>query len=234
MSQWSSDQLQVLLAQREPQQLFSRALRLVEDLGMSYLGLTLHIHIAASRPKIILYNNYPRAWTAYYTSDEVFKQDPVANQCHRSTLAALWTDDLYSEVPEFREKACSHGLRHGWTQSVHDQRHNETQLSVARPLGAIDICEFYENSARVLWLCHNLHALLSEHHLAGMAPVPKLTERELEVLKWSADGKTAADIARILSLSTSTVNFHIRSLISKTNAANKAGAIAIAASRGLL
>lgn len=63
--------------------------------------------------------------------------------------------------------------------------------------------------------------------------MPKLTERELEVLKWSADGKTAADIARILTLSTSTVNFHIRSVIAKTNASNKAGAVAIAASRGL-
>lgn len=54
------------------------------------------------------------------------------------------------------------------------------------------------------------------------------------MLKWSAAGKTAADIACILSLSQSTVNFHIRSIITKTNASNKAGAIAIAAMRGLI
>ena len=60
----------------------------------------------------------------------------------------------------------------------------------------------------------------------------QLVISELEVLKWSAAGKTAADVASILSLSQSTVNFHIRSVITKTNAANKAGAIAIAALRG--
>ncbi|MNH36287.1 Regulatory protein SdiA [compost metagenome] len=65
-------------------------------------------------------------------------------------------------------------------------------------------------------------------------PSCNLSAREAEVLKWSAAGKTAADIACILSLSQSTVNFHIRSIITKTNASNKAGAIAIAAMRGLI
>lgn len=234
MSQWNSEQLQALLAERDPQQLFNRALMLVQDMGRTHLGLTLHVHIAASRPHIILYNNYSREWSAYYTSADVLKQDPIASKCHRSTLPVLWTDELFREVPQFRETACEHGLRHGWTQSVHDLRHNQSQLSVSRPDGAIDIHEFYDKNVRVLWLCNTLHALLCDHHLAGLAPVPRLSERELEVLKWSADGKTAADIARILSLSTSTVNFHIRSLINKTNASNKAGAIAIAASRGLI
>lgn len=234
MSQWNSEQLQMLLAEQEPTRLFKRALTLVEDLEMSYLGVTLQLQIAASRPHIILYNNYPHAWNARYSHPDMFKQDPIVSRCSSTTLPVLWTDELYREVPQFREAASSHGLRHGWTQSVHDQRHNQTQLSVARPLGAIGVCEFYEKSVQVVWLCHTLHALLSEHHLASLAPVPKLSARELEVLKWSADGKTAADIGRILSLATSTINFHIRSLITKTNASNKAGAIAIAASRGLI
>jgi len=87
----------------------------------------------------------------------------------------------------------------------------------------------------VQWLCHTLHAIVSEHHLARLSSPPlKMSERELEVLRWSAAGKTAADVACILSLSQSTVNFHIRSVITKTNAANKAGAIAIAMMRGLI
>jgi len=234
MPQWNSDQLQMLLAERDPKTLFNRALALVQDMDMTYLGLALHIHLAARRPHIILYSNYPSEWLSYYASNDVLKLDPIVAKCHESAHPQLWTDELYREVPHFRQAACDNGLRHGWTQSVHDHRHNETQMSVARPTRPVKIGEFYESSSRMLWLCHSLHALLCEHHLASLAPVPKLTERELEVLKWSADGKTAADIGRILTLSTSTVNFHIRSLIAKTNASNKAGAIAIAASRGLL
>jgi LuxR family transcriptional regulator len=45
-----------------------------------------------------------------------------------------------------------------------------------------------------MWLCHTLHAAVSEHHLAS-SPLPQLSERELEVLKWSSAGKTAADVA---------------------------------------
>lgn len=233
MPQWRAEQLQLLIAEREPQQLFDRALTLVQEMDMTYLGLALHIHLAASRPHTILYSNYPSDWLSYYANADVLKADPVAARCHQSTQAVLWTDEAYREVPVFRETASKHGLRHGWTQSVYDQCHNQTQMSVARPTRPVQLGEFYESGARALWLCHTLHGLLCEHHLASLAPVPKLTERELEVLKWSADGKTAADIARILTLSTSTVNFHIRSVIAKTNASNKAGAVAIAASRGL-
>lgn len=241
MSQWNPEQLQQLLDERNPQQLFKRALALVQDLGMNYLGLSLHLHLAASRPTIILYNNYPPEWNAYYQQYDLINHDPIVSRCHNSTMPFLWSDELFTEVPAFRAGSCAFGLRHGWSLSVHDQRHNETQLSVARPerlyrrrdRAKVEMKEFYENSAKTMWIGHVLHALLCEHHLAALTPIPKLSERELEVLKWSADGKTAAVIARILSLSTSTVNFHIRSVITKTNAANKAGAIAIAASRGL-
>ncbi len=148
-------------------------------------------------------------------------------------MPVLWTDELYREAPQFREAACQYGLRHGWTQSLHDLQHNESQISVARPAQSIDIVELYDKAGSVQWLCHTLHAVLGEHHLSALCPPqPKMSERELEVLKWSAAGKTAADVACILSLSQSTVNFHIRSVITKTNAANKAGAIAIAALRG--
>nr|WP_236410101.1 autoinducer binding domain-containing protein [Pseudomonas sp. S31] len=163
----------------------------------------------------------------------LYRQDPAAAHSHGSTMPVLWTEDLYSEAPHFRQAARAHGLCHGWTQSVHDLQHNESQLSVARPQPRISMAELYDKAGSVQWLCHTLHAVLSEHHLEEICPpTPKMSDRELEVLKWSAAGKTAADVACILSLSQSTVNFHIRSVITKTNAANKAGAIAIAALRG--
>lgn len=234
MTQWNSEQLQELLQESEPQRLFDRAVALAQQLGMEFVGLSLHLHVAAHSPQIILYNNYPREWNERYKQEHLIKIDPIVSTCHQTTLPVLWTDELFSEVPHLREAAREHGMAHGWTQSVHDLRHNESQLSVSRQRSAIRPTELYSKGAQIMWLCHNLHAVLSEHHLARFNPAPQLSERELEVLKWSAAGKTASDVATILSLSTSTVNFHIRNVISKTNAANKTGAIAIAALRGLL
>ncbi|MFV3403813.1 MULTISPECIES: autoinducer binding domain-containing protein [Pseudomonas] len=234
MTQWNSEQLLALLQETDPQCLFDRAVGLAQLLDMEFVGLSLHLHIAAHSPQIILYNNYPREWNEHYKQEHLIGIDPTVSKCHQTTLPVLWTDELFQEVPHLREAIRNQGMAHGWTQSVHDLRHNESQLSVSRRLGAIRPAELYTKSAQVMWLCHTLHAALSEHHLARFNPTPQLSERELEVLKWSAAGKTASDVATILSLSTSTVNFHIRNVISKTNAANKAGAIAIAALRGLL
>jgi DNA-binding CsgD family transcriptional regulator len=45
----------------------------------------------------------------------------------------------------------------------------------------------------------------------------RLTRREIQCLKWAADGKTDADIGQIMKISTPTVRFHMR------NAADKMG-----------
>ncbi|MGF6394044.1 autoinducer binding domain-containing protein [Pseudomonas plecoglossicida] len=235
MPLWTHEHLEQLTGESAPDRVFDLAVQLAQDLDMTFLGLKLRLQLAAQPPKVFLYSNYPQAWIERYQRDDFHKQDAAANHSHTSTMPVLWTDELYREVPHFREQACEHGLRHGWTQSLHDLQHNESQISVARPLGEVSSSELYDKAGKVQWLCHTLHAVIGEHHLSKLCPpIPKMTERELEVLKWSAAGKTAADVACILSLSQSTVNFHIRSVISKTNASNKAGAIAIAAMRGLI
>ncbi|MNH21403.1 Regulatory protein SdiA [compost metagenome] len=234
MPHWNHEHLHRLVNESTPQKVFDLAVHLAQDLGMEFMGLKLRIQLAAQAPRLYLYSNYPLAWIERYQRDEFYKQDPAAALSHTSTEPVLWTDELYREAPDFREQACKHGLRHGWTQSLHDLRHNETQVSVARPCGKIDIHELYDKAGQVQWLCHTLHDTICEHHLAKLSSPLKMSDRELEVLKWSAAGKTAADVACILSLSQSTVNFHIRSVITKTNAANKAGAVAIAMMRGLI
>lgn len=63
---------------------------------------------------------------------------------------------------------------------------------------------------------------------------PLLTPRELEVLQWSAEGKTASDIAGILSLSQETVQTHIKNAVRKLEAPNKTAATVLAVRMGLL
>lgn len=60
-----------------------------------------------------------------------------------------------------------------------------------------------------------------------------LTLREIEVLKWSAEGKTAAEVAMILDVKIRTVNFHISSAIRKMGVNNKMSAVVQAALHGV-
>lgn len=61
-----------------------------------------------------------------------------------------------------------------------------------------------------------------------------LSSRELEILKWTAEGKTAAEISLILSISPYTVNFHQKNLQKRFNAPNKTQVASYAAAIGLL
>lgn len=233
MAQWNSEQLQQMLGEHDPDRLFLQAVEQVRALGMEFIGLATHMHYAGKPPKVSFKSNYPAEWHHAY-EHEFMNYDPAACECRKTTLPLLWNDDLFKEAPQLRESACGHGLRHGWTQSLFDQLHNESQLSVARPDGQIRPIELYENGAQIMWLCQVLHAAVSEQHMASEEHYAPLSKRELEVMKWSSEGKIAEDVAKILSLSTSTVNFHIRSVIAKTNTSNKVAAIVNVFRQGLL
>ncbi len=54
----------------------------------------------------------------------------------------------------------------------------------------------------------------------------QLTPREVDVLTWASHGKTSAETATILGISTETVNHHLKYAIAKLKVANKVQAVA--------
>jgi len=61
-----------------------------------------------------------------------------------------------------------------------------------------------------------------------------VTQREVEILGWIKEGKTTADIARILHLSPFTVKNHVQNILKKLGARSRSHAIAQAMNLGLL
>ncbi|EJZ22541.1 LuxR C-terminal-related transcriptional regulator [Rhizobium sp. Pop5] len=62
----------------------------------------------------------------------------------------------------------------------------------------------------------------------------RLTQREAEIVKWTSEGKTSAEIAIILGLSEHTVNSHITAAARKLDAVNRVHMVAIALRNGLV
>ena len=60
-----------------------------------------------------------------------------------------------------------------------------------------------------------------------------LTAREVEVLRLLAIGRTNKDVSLVLSISLNTVATHVRSILNKTQCANRTEAAAYAIRRGL-
>jgi len=61
-----------------------------------------------------------------------------------------------------------------------------------------------------------------------------LTARESEIIRWTADGKTAEEVAAILGVSDRTVTFHIQNVLGKLNSTNKIQATVKAVALGLV
>jgi DNA-binding CsgD family transcriptional regulator len=61
-----------------------------------------------------------------------------------------------------------------------------------------------------------------------------LSARELEVVRWTAQGKTSVEIGRILSLSDHTVNAHMTNAIKKMDCVNRTQLVAKAIRLGLI
>ena len=75
---------------------------------------------------------------------------------------------------------------------------------------------------------------LLEARDAGATLPDHLTTREIEVLRLLAIGRTNRDVSLILSISLNTVATHVRSILSKTDCANRTEAAAYAMRHGLL
>lgn len=73
---------------------------------------------------------------------------------------------------------------------------------------------------------------VSVNSLQGLSDT-HLTSREIEILRWSSVGKTAADIAVILSMKERTVHFHVANAVQKMGVSNKMSAVVQAALNGM-
>ena len=65
-------------------------------------------------------------------------------------------------------------------------------------------------------------------------PVEKLTEREIEILHWLAQGLTNNEIAKKASITEGTVRSHISNLLNKLGLSNRAQAVLYAIRKGLI
>ena len=61
-----------------------------------------------------------------------------------------------------------------------------------------------------------------------------LTRRELEVLRWIGDGSTSTEVADVLGITDNTVNFHLKSAITKLKVPNRTAAAVLATRLGLI
>jgi LuxR family transcriptional regulator, quorum-sensing system regulator SolR len=236
MEAWREDRFNALLNIESEQDLFNHVAEMAKAMGFEYCAYGIQIPIPISRPSVVMFNNYSQEWQDCYQERNYLQVDPTVQHAHKSTLPVLWTNRLFEPVPHMWEEARSHGLQFGWAQASRDASGSVGLLTLARSAEQLTDSELYSNQARMVWLTQYVHAAMARLLIPRMAPEMHitLTAREKEVLRWTAEGKTAYETSQILAISERTINFHINNVISKLGASNKTQAAVKAVAMGML
>lgn len=236
MKAWQEDRFNALLSIESEQELFSRVVDQARELGFEYCAYGIRMPVPISRPHVAMFNNYPQKWQQRYNTRGYLQVDPTVQHALKSTLPVVWSNELFEPAQEMWEEARSHGLRVGWTQASRDQNGAVGLLTLARSTDPLTSGELRAREAKMSWLAQCAHAAMARLLVPKLAPETQavITMREKEVLRWTAEGKTAYEISKILAVSERTVNFHVNNVVAKLGTSNKTQAAVKATALGLL
>ena len=236
MDRWQDEDLidAVLGDSQNGQEVLDCIQRAGQTLGFPHVSYSFHASMLISRSMFMWLNNYSSEWQKRYIDAGYPAVDPRIIRARGSSESFIWNEALFADVPELWADLQTRNIQHGWTKSTLNEPGGISILSLSRGT-PIDKQELQDRLQYMQWLAlvaHKVFFKLIRGKISSNAP--PLTERELEVLRWTADGKSALDIAEILLLSKSTVDSYIRNSIKKLGVPNKTVAVVRAMLLGLL
>ncbi|NUF17313.1 LuxR family transcriptional regulator AbaR [Acinetobacter lactucae] len=238
MESWQEDLLSAFLIMQDENQLFEAVKSTASKLGFDYCAYGMQSPLSIAEPKTIMLNNYPQAWQERYVEQHYVKVDPTVQHCMVSLKPLVWSSQCAQAQAEkdFWEEARSYGLNVGWAQSSRDFIGTRGMLTLARSNDQLSEKEQKAQYTNMYWLTQTVHSSIAKivNDVEFSQFNLYLTNREKEVLRWTAEGKTSAEIAQILGVSERTINFHLSNSMQKLNVNNKISAAIRAVMLGIL
>lgn len=224
----SEDKLTDLIGVNNQDHLLSIVAKYAEQLEFDYCSYGLTTLFPLTRVKSIMHSNYPTDWQDRYNDQKYLDIDPVIDHAFRSRGAVLWSDPLFAAFPAFWAEAQSFGIHTGLAQACRNCGGLAGLLVLARSAEKVTFAEWQSKAPQILWLTHLVHDAMYRLLASRLAPImdSQLSLREIEILRWTADGKTSGEIAGILSIAERTVTFHVQNAITKLQVNNKTAAVA--------
>ena len=188
--------------------------------------------------QIIGFTTYSDEWKEHYGANKFQNSDPTLILPMRSIAPVDWSrlsgrDDFKQVFEHARDFKIS---EQGLSIPIHGPYGEVGLLSVARDTAPEDWGKLQRSIIMDLQTAAvSLHDTVMQSDSLGRAlHRPTLSEREREVLQWTAAGKSQIDIGDILSISSRTVEVHLRSARSKLAAITTPQAVGRAIAMGII
>ncbi len=172
----------------------------------------------------VLLNGWPREWYERYMRVNHYRHDPVARNCFATTQAFLWSEVPYDPSREPRaeqvmREAADLGLKEGFCVPMHDAWGFQAAVTMAGD--RVELPPKARRAAHFIALfAYGASSRMKQASASG-ASQALLTDREREVLRWTAIGKSAWEVGRILGISERTVVMHLQNARRKLGTNNR-------------
>jgi LuxR family quorum-sensing system transcriptional regulator CciR len=182
--------------------------------------------------------NVPEDWVRHYAAKDYLACDPIVLQAPSASSPLVWADMLASGSLSAKQRRVllegrEAGLLDGVSIPLHGPRGEAYVVSLAAERDGI--AQAAEHATLHLLAVQFLLSYSRARRVNAAQAVPiHITDRERECLTWTARGKSAWTIGKILDVSEHTVNFHLKRGMAKLGATNRMQAVVSALRLGLI
>ncbi len=188
-------------------------------------------------PKIMI--TFPEEWVGMYHENDLSRIDPIVEATLDLKLPYTWDTENWKQdlTPE----------QGTFFRDAHDfEVYRGLSIPIYGPLGDFGLFTFISQSGPaefrklVAAKKHDLHLLALYYHQImqsideEQAGTVRLSDREEEILYWTAAGKTSSETGMIIGISEKTVQYHLYNSMKKLNVYSKPQAVAKAVLLGLI
>lgn len=223
------------------QQLRTETLRLTGKLGFQTVAVTAVVDRPEGDSDFFSIDNTPEGYLPTFNDLQHGKVDPVCQHCKHSNIPIVWDQATYVAAGKGHlwEHQAPFGYRAGIAVAHHLPNGKHLMLGVdtgdALPspespdrLNLVAAVQMFATYA----LDVTLRLMLPAETLQSERP--SLSRRELEVLSWTMEGKTAWEVGRILGIAENTVIRHAQQAMQKLGCSSKHHAAVKALRLGLI
>lgn len=212
--------------------------------GFGFYSLIQHSRLAEESHQIVLGEKWPVGWSQLYSAKRFSLVDPVLRYLSHAQRPFRWSESrlamrrkAYSRrLERMIADAASYGLHDGYVFPIYGRQGLLAHMTVCgKPveLSPAETALFDAAARTAFWRLMRLKGEVED--LDGASPDDAhLTRREMEILRYLADGMTSGEISQILKISAHTVDWYMNGLQTKLNAKNRQQAVARAFRNGLL
>ncbi|SIR07820.1 DNA-binding transcriptional regulator, CsgD family [Rhizobium sp. RU20A] len=187
----------------------------------SYIVLVLRDRACELLSDHVVLSNWPAKLLAQYDQERWSRNSPVFERLRRSTIPFTFDIEATPRATRVFDAFTDAGMSRGVYIPVHDRRGVRGAIGLGgtrEPVGVEDILPINMACSAIFQAVCNLNL--------DRAPTgARLSDRELECLRWAAEGKTAAEVAAILGLSEYTVTHYLNRAAQKLDSVNRVQAV---------